>query len=150
MVDERTALTNRLQALLKQYYPQALELCGDELWRPLATAFLLKWPSLPALRRARPATLKQFYYRQGSRSTELVARRLELLAGAVALTEDEALIASYALRVQLVARQLQLLTPAIKRYDQQIAEVYRQHPDRAIFAALPGAGPVLGTRLLAA
>jgi hypothetical protein len=143
-------LTNRLQALLKQYYPQALELCGEDLWRPLATAFLLKWPSLQALRQARPATLKQFYYRQGSRSPVLVQRRLELIAGAVALTEDEALVASYARRVQLVARQLQLLSPAVKRYDEQIAAAYAQHPDRAVFAALPGAGPVLGPRLLAA
>ena len=150
VVDERTALTNRLQALLKQYYPQALELCGEDLWRPLATAFLLKWPSLQALRQARPATLKQFYYRQGSRSPVLVQRRLELIAGAVALTEDEALVASYARRVQLVARQLQLLSPAVKRYDEQIAAAYAQHPDRAVFAALPGAGPVLGPRLLAA
>jgi len=150
VVDERTALTNRLQALLKQYYPQALELCGEDLWRPLATAFLLNWPSLQALRRARPATLQQFYYRHGSRSTPLVHRRLELIANAVALTEDEALVDSYALRVQLVAHQLQLLTPAIQRYDEQIAEAYRQHPDRAVFAALPGAGPVLGPRLLAA
>src|SRR5438876_188720 len=126
VVDERTALTNRLQALLKQYYPQALELCGEDLWRPLATAFLLKWPSLQALRRARPATLRQFYYRHGSRSAELVQRRLELVAGAVALTGDEALVDSYALRVQLVARQLQLLTPAVKRYDQQIAAAYAQ------------------------
>ena len=37
VVDERTGLTNRLQALLKQYFPQALSLCGEDLWRPLAT-----------------------------------------------------------------------------------------------------------------
>jgi transposase len=42
VVDERTGLTNRLTALLKQYFPQALDLCGEDLWRPLATAFLLK------------------------------------------------------------------------------------------------------------
>jgi len=30
VVDERTALTNRLQALLKQYFPQALNLCGED------------------------------------------------------------------------------------------------------------------------
>ena len=38
VVDERTGLTNRLIALLKQYFPQALVLCGEDLWRPLATA----------------------------------------------------------------------------------------------------------------
>jgi len=73
VVDERTALTNRLQALLKQYYPQALTLCGEDLWRPLATAFLLKWPSLGAVQKARPATVTQFYYVHGSRSEQLIA-----------------------------------------------------------------------------
>ena len=36
VVDERTALSNRLIALLKQYFPQALVLCGEDLWRPLS------------------------------------------------------------------------------------------------------------------
>jgi transposase len=30
------------KSLLKDYFPQALELAGDDLWRPLACAFLLK------------------------------------------------------------------------------------------------------------
>ena len=46
VVNHRTELSNRLKALLKAYFPQALELAGDELWRPLGTAFLLKWPTL--------------------------------------------------------------------------------------------------------
>jgi hypothetical protein len=61
VVDERTALTNRLIALLKQYFPQALDLCGEDLWRPLATRVLLKWSSLQAVQKAKPATLKAFY-----------------------------------------------------------------------------------------
>jgi hypothetical protein len=64
VVNERTGLTNRLQALLKQYFPQALELAGEELWRPLATAFLLRWPSLQAVQKAKPGELKSFYYLQ--------------------------------------------------------------------------------------
>jgi transposase len=31
VIDERTALTNRLKALLKSYFPQALSLCGEDL-----------------------------------------------------------------------------------------------------------------------
>ena len=61
VIDERTALTNRLQALLKGYFPQAFELCGEDLWRPLAIAFLRRWPSLQSLRTARPETLRRFY-----------------------------------------------------------------------------------------
>ena len=150
VVDERTGLTNRLQALLKQYFPQALELCGEDLWRPLATAFLLKWPSLQALQKARPETLKTFYHLHGSRSQKLITQRLQRIETAVILTHEPALVESYALRVKLVCRELQMVTHAITHYDQQITEVFKDHPDRKIFSELPGAGPTLAPRLLAA
>ena len=149
VVDERTALTNRLQALLKQYFPQALTLCGEDLWRPLATAFLLKWPSLGAVQKAKAATLKQFYYLHGSRSQRLIEQRLALVAKAVPVTDELAVIESFVLRVQLICRQLQALQRTLGEFDQQLAAAYAAHPDRAIFASLPGAGPVLGSRLLA-
>lgn len=149
LVDERTGLSNRLIALLKAYFPQALTLCGDDLWRPLATAFLLKWPSLQAARKARPATLKQFYYRQGSRSQKLVAERLTLLGKAVPVTDETSVIESFALRVQLLCRELQWVQQSVTAFDRRIAAAYAVHPDRMIFASLPGAGPVLGPRLLA-
>ncbi|HXJ71480.1 MAG TPA: IS110 family transposase, partial [Candidatus Dormibacteraeota bacterium] len=150
VVDERTALTNRLQALLKAYFPQALELCGEDLWRPLATAFLLKWPTLTTVQKARPETLKQFYYLNGSRSQKLIQQRLKLLQQAVAVSDEPALNQSFALRVQLVCRQLQDVVRTIKDYDTQIAQSFAQHPDRETFASFPGAGPVLAPRLLSA
>jgi transposase len=148
VVDERTALTNRLQALLKQYYPQALTLCGEDLWRPLATAFLLKWPSLGVAQKAKAATLKQFYYVHGSRSQQLIEQRVALLARAVPVTDELAVIESFVLRVQLICRQLQALHRTLGEFDEQLAAAYAAHPDREIFASLPGAGPVLGLRLL--
>src|SRR6185369_4606123 len=54
------------------------------------------------------------------------------------------------LRVQLICKELQLLLKTLEEFDQQSAKVFEQHPDREIFAALPGAGPVLAPRLLAA
>jgi transposase len=149
VVDERTALSNRLIALLKQYFPQALTLCGDALWRPLATAFLLKWPSLSAVQKAKPATVKQFYHLHGSRSATLLEERLALLAKAVPVTDETAVIESFVLRVQLLARELQAVGRTIAEFDRQIAAAYAAHPDHAIFTSLPGAGPVLGPRLLA-
>jgi len=50
-------------------------LCGEDLWRPLATRFLLKWSSLQAVQKAKPATLKAFYYLHGSRSAKLLEQR---------------------------------------------------------------------------
>jgi transposase len=149
VVDERTGLSNRLIALLKQYFPQALVLCGDDLWRPLATAFLLKWPSLQAVQKAKSATLKQFYYLNGSRSAKLLAQRLALVQKAVPVTDQAAVIESFVLRVQLVCRQLQLVQRGVAEFDRQIAQAYAAHPDHEVFASLPGAGAVLGPRLLA-
>jgi transposase len=149
VVDERTVLTNRLIALLKQYFPQALTLCGDDLWRPLATNFLLKWPRLQAVQKAKPASVKTFYHLQGSRSQLLIEQRLALIAEAVPVTDEMGVIDSFVLRVQLICRQLQLTQKAVTVFDRQMAQAYSAHPDQAIFASLPGAGPVLGTRLLA-
>jgi transposase len=150
VVDERTGLTNRLQALLKQYFPQALELCGEDLWRPLATALLLKWPTLQSLQKARSASVKAFYYRQGARSQKLIEERLELIAQAVPLTDECAVLQSHTLRVQLLCRELVWLHRTLAQFDAQIAQAFKQHADRDIFASLPGAGPVLAPRLLAA
>ena len=149
VVNERTQLTNRLQGLLKQYFPQALELCGEDLWRPLATDFLIRWPTLQSLQKARPQTIKQFYHVHGSRSEKLIEQRLELIKKAIPLTDESALLESYALRVQLIAKELQLLVKTIEKFEEQIAEAFRQHPDHQIFDAFPGAGPVLAPRLLA-
>lgn len=149
VIGERTGLTNRLQALLKEYFPQALVLCGEDLWRPLATRFLLKWPSLKAVQKAKPAALKTFYHLNGSRSASLLEQRLALVQKAVPVTEDNALIESFVLRVELICREVQLVQQTIQSFDKQIAKAFEQHADHEIFASLPGAGPVLGPRLLA-
>ena len=150
VVDHRTLLSNRLKSLLKDYFPQALELAGEDLWRPLACAFLLKWPTLQRLQKARPATLRQFYYLHGSRSHTLIEQRLALIAKAVPLTEDGHLLQSFCLRIELIVRELQLVSQTVKEFDRLIAEAFAEHPDREVFASFPGAGPTLAPRLLAA
>ena len=149
VVNHRTALGNRLQALLKDYFPQALELIGQEVWRPLAPAFLRRWPTLQAVKRAKAQTVRSFYYAQGSRSERLIQQRLACLQHAVALTDDESILASYVLRLQLTVREIALATQTVQAYDRQIALVFSAHEDRALFENLPGAGSVLAPRLLA-
>jgi transposase len=53
LVDDRTYLTNRLQALLKQYFPQALDWAGEP-GSLLAIDFLNQWPQLEAIQKASP------------------------------------------------------------------------------------------------
>ena len=99
--------------------------------------------------KAKPATLKTFYHLNGSRSTKLLDQRLALVQKAVPVTDETAVIESFVLRVQLVCRQLQLVQRSVAEFDRQIVQAYAAHPDHVIFESLPGAGPVLGPRLLA-
>jgi transposase len=147
-VDVRTALTNQLLAHLKMIFPQALEFVAD-LATPLAAAFLKTWSTLQALQKATPATLRKFYYGHNSRSNDLLTQRLELHKSAMALTSDAALLNTHSIAIQTLVAQLAALHPFIQKYDKEIAEIFAVHPDAAIFHSLPGAGPVLGPRLLA-
>jgi transposase len=60
------------------------------------------------------------------------------------------LLAAHGLAIQTLAGQLAALRPSIEQYDQQIQQLFAAHPDAALFDSLPGAGPMLAPRLLAA
>ena len=149
-VNMRTRLSNQLKALLKCYFPQTLEVCGDDLTTPMACDFLQKWPSLQQLKKAHSETVRRFYYAHNARRGDVIQRRLTLIAQATALTEDRALIESSIITVQALVLGLRAVHTAINRYDREIAHTFSQHPDHALFAALPGSGTAYSARLLAA
>jgi transposase len=149
LVDDRTRLTNRLTGLLKESFPQALDWVG-ELGRPAACEFLTRWPSLAAVQKARPSTLRQFYGAHFRLGAEKLEERLLQIRQAQPLTSDLAVLESDALMVPLLAAQLLALLPAIETVATRIAELFAQHPDRALWDELPGAGAVLAPRLLVA
>lgn len=149
-VDLRTKLVQKLGAELKGYFPQALQWTGDHLASRLATDFVLKWPNLPTLQRARPETIRRFYYAHNCRATERVEQRLVEIREARPLTTDPAIVEPAVLTVQMLARQLQALEPSIRAYEDTIAHLFKEHPDAELFEPLPGAGAALAPRLLAA
>jgi transposase len=149
-VDHRTQLTNELRSVLKGYYPQALELVGEQLHSPLALDFLRRWPSLPDLKAARPAAIKGFYQRHNVRRPQALTQRLELIARAVALTTDEAIVFVSRRQVERLIEELRVVQKHIERYEAEIAEAFARHPEASLFRELPGAGKVLAPRLLVA
>ena len=149
-VDLRTQLANSLTTLLKAYYPQALELIGEDVFSPLAGAFLLKWPDLISLKAARPTTVRAFYHAHNVRRGDVIEKRLERIAQARALTTDDAVVSVSVLTCRLLAEQLARLAHSLKRYEHEIKQVFDEHPEAHLFRHLPGAGPALAPRLLAA
>lgn len=149
-IDLQTRLTQQLDAVLKEYFPQARRWVGEDLTSPMAGAFLTRWPTLTALQRARPATLRRFYTAYGVRRAARIAERLAEIQGAVPLTTDPAVLTSSVLLLQLLVRQLAALRPSIAALEAAIAEHFAAHPDAPLFTALPGAGAALAPRLLVA
>ena len=149
-VADQVRVTNRLRDALKSYFPQALELAGEDLTSPMACAFLQKWPALEALQQVKPAALRKFYYAHHSRSEELIAQRLQLQAQAQPLTTDPAIIAAQSLLVQSLTQELATLNPVLARYEKQIAKLFVAHTDHDLWDSFPGAGPALGPRLAVA
>jgi transposase len=149
-VDLRTLLTNMLRDALKSFYPQALELAGQDLFAPLACQFLLKWPSLQELQKARKDTVRKFYYAHNCRRLDVINKRLEGIAQMTPLSHDLALVEPAKVHVTMLARQLLQLSAALKEYDSRIAQLFAHHADAFIWESFPGAGPTLAPRLCCA
>ena len=149
-VDMRTRLTQQLTAELKGYFPQALAWTGQGLTSQLACDFLLRWATLEAVQRARPQTLRKFYYGHSCRRGDLIEKRLKEIRTATPLTTDQAIVDTSVLTVQMLAGQIRQLGPSIARYEEEIEKLLDSHPDAELFQALPGAGAALVPRLLTA
>ena len=150
LVDERTALTNRLKSLLKQYFPLALLVCGTRIYGDLACQLLMRYSSLDKLQAASDDELGAFYREHHCYRRQLVAKRLQLIRQASPLTTDPAILEASVLAVEILLKQLVTLNQGIDQYDMRIATGMQVHPDASIFESLPGAGAAMAPRLLAA
>jgi transposase len=149
LVGDKTRFTNRLTSALKQYYPQTLEWFED-IDTVLFCDFLTRWPTLAAVRRASRKTLESFFHAHNCRRAKLIEGRLESIRCAVSLTDDPGIVAPHRLHALMLVSQLRTALAAIDVFDREIAAVARTLPDFDLFDSLPGAGPHLTPRLLAA
>lgn len=149
-VDRRQDLTNQLKAVLKNYYPQAIAMVSEELFAKMTLDFLRRWPNFKALKKAKASVLRAFYHAHGSRSERLICKRLSLAGEGRQLTTDKVIIQCSQRELEALIRQIRQLNQTIEKYDQQIACVFKKHPDHHLYENLPGAGKVMAPRLLAA
>jgi transposase len=148
-VDDKTRQGQRLTDCLKLYFPQIL-VWFDDVTSPLVGDLLERWPNLEQLQRAHPGTLRKFFQQHNCRSTEKTEERIAAIYQATTATEDAAVREACALIAGVLVAQLATLRRNIAAFDTRIAELVAAHPDRAIFASLPGAGAALVPRLIAA
>lgn len=150
LVGEKVRLTNRITASLKSYFPQVLDWFKDKDTLVFCE-FLVRFDDVKAAQAATADELTQFFRRHQVVRRSAINRRLQQIqAAGPPLTEDEAIVVpAKALTLGLIAL-LKVVLVQLAEFNQRIAELFEALPDAALFRALPGAGPHLAPRLLAA
>jgi transposase len=140
-------LANQLQALLALYYPGLLALFPN-LQAQTALAFLARYPTPATAAQVTPAEFAAFlasqHYAQRRRA---LAHLVELQQPALVAGADS--VAVYAASAQRQAQVLHTVVQTKVTAQKQLATLFAQHPDQAIFASLPGTGAFLAPALLA-
>jgi transposase len=142
-------LENQLRATLKEYFPVAIDLCASNgLRNKLALDFLQRWPTYALLMKARPQTLRSFYYAHNARNQALIEARLARFSSSVPLTEDPAVIEPLSIVAKMLVCAIRAIERTVEQLQDKIATLFGQHPDHLLFENLPGAGKNLAPRLL--
>ena len=149
LVNERTRHSNRLTAWLKLYFPQPLDWI-DDIDAPLGCALLQRWPTLQQLKAAPAETIRSFFVEHNCRSAQRIQQRIDAIAQSTAAVHDPALLEAGATASLTLVALLETLNSQITVLNDRIAELTPKHPEAYLFTGLPGAGPVLLPRLIAA
>jgi len=149
LVEDRRRSTNRLIVALKQYYPQPLEWFAHRD-TALFCDFLIKWPSLQLVKRARATTIEKFFKSYGGNAVSNTTKRVDAIKNALPLTDDESVIMPHQLLMVALCKQIIVQIENIRIFDKAIHELFHQMPDAKLFTSLPGTGPCLAPRLLSA
>jgi len=134
LVREQTRLVNQLTATLKEYYPRALEVCGDVTAKRTA-AFLRAYPT-PAVLAALPAEQWSQFARAHRWSAEQAAACWELLRNPQ-LPVPEHVVRAKSRLVHVLVTQLEAVVEAVTDYRQAVIDFFGRMPAAEWASSLP-------------
>ena len=145
LTKQKVRCGNRLRAVLVRYYPVALQIFG--LWSSqISLSFIQQYPTPQAATSLSWDDFAAFGRQHGYSAAKLPAcfahlqqPQTQASAATLATYQDEAVY---------LAGQLRHLIRAKNQSCKELTLLFEQHPDRAIFASLPGAGQLLAPALL--
>ncbi len=149
-VDQATKTVLQLTACLKNYYPQALGIIGGNLAALLACDFLVRWPDLDKLGKAKAGALRRFFHLHNCRSEKRIAKAIQTACDPVPLTRDPAILEGQRIKALSLVKTMRTCLALVETYDSRIKKVFASCPDAFVFKSLPGAGEALAPRLLCA
>jgi len=149
LVEDKRRFSNRLIDTLKQYYPQPLDWFSHRN-SPLFCKFIIRWPSLQKVKRAKESTVIEFFRANKATSKKLLNQRLKAIKEELPLTDDPGVLLAHQLQAVAIAEQMLTAIKVIKTFDIEIEESFGKLPDAKLFESLPGAGLCYAPRLLVA
>jgi transposase len=147
LIEEQTSLVNKLQALLKEFHPAALEWFED--WTcPSAWDFVVAFPTPQAILGASEKKLYGFLARHHIGASPRWQERIAARTDAPPWPRDPIAETAAPAHVASLVALLRTLQGQLRKFRARIEQLFRDHPDAAIFDSLPGAGRKLAPRLL--
>jgi transposase len=148
LIAERTALVNRLQATLHEYYPVVLRAFDD--WTQRWTwQFVIAFPTPAELANAGKRKWEKFMHTHKLYRPDTAQKRLELFAQAMMFSNPNAAVtAAKSFLAVTLCEQLLTLGNRLEKYRARINALFAKHPDHHLFGSLPGAGEKIAPRLL--
>jgi transposase len=153
-VEDRTALTNRVRALLKEFFPAALaafERGGKHrLVSASARTILAVAPTPTDARALSPRRLAALLRKAGrQRGIEAEAERLRELLGREHMHQPCAVEQALGVQLRGLIGQLDALAATLAELENHIERAFNDHRQASVVASFPGLGSVLGARMLA-
>lgn len=139
-VRDRTRLTNRLTACLRQYYPEALELFSDVAGKT-ALAFLEAYPDFAAARRLSRKQVERFLAGYHCNRAPVLERIVEVL-GREPIPVPAVVVRTKRQQALHLIRQIRILEAAVAEYDAEIERLGAESDEVGRFRGLPGGGPL--------
>jgi transposase len=148
LTKEIRRLSNRLGAVLARYYPAGLHVFHD-IASPIALQFVQAYPTPEAAaclnRQSFGAFARAHRYRQADKVLSAAYARLQAAYPATGST----IVVAYQEEALFLAHHLLAAIDQKKREIARLQELFEQHDDHELFAALPGTGDFLAPALLA-
>lgn len=145
LTKQKVRCANRLRAVLLRYYPLALQLFG--LWSSqISLRFIQQYPTPQAASALSWDDFRAFAQKHrypAAKSAACFARLQQAQPQASPVT-----VLTYQHEAVYLAGSLHQLIGSKNQTLQQLTALFKQHPDQAIFASLPGAGDLLAPALL--
>jgi hypothetical protein len=150
MVWSRQRQTNSLRSMLREYYPGALAVFGDDLAGRDALAVLTLAPTPQQGARLSEHQVAAALRRAG-RQRNITVRAVDIVAGlrAEQLAARPGVVGAYAGAAQALLAVITELSRQTLVLAGEVEAGFGRHPDVEIYLSQPGLGVILGARVLA-